>query len=262
MYARTVEELEETIDSFKEIVTHALYAKRIVDFLQRKEEWVSLFRNDILMRNHHTNNYSEATIRILKDVILERVKAYNLIALINYVITVWENYMKTRIMRVAYNRSSKPVLVYENLLRKMDAELAKKIEEVDEEIYMVPSANTSDLMYEVNIAVGVCNCKAGCTGAFCKHQALLHFVKGGCFPNAPPIMSKDRYQLGLLALGGKCPPPTFFMGMKEGLPGGTPLSLTEGDSWFSEQETEQPLLQATQVKYEQSKFKVTIFLSM
>ncbi|KAK3922591.1 Protein FAR1-RELATED SEQUENCE 11 [Frankliniella fusca] len=224
MYSKTTEELEESIMDFNSRVTHKSYNKRVNDFLDRKKEWVSLFRQDLLMRGHQTNNYSEATIRILKDVILQRIKAYNLVALINYIITVWQNYMKTRILRVAYNRDSKPVHVYENLLRKMDAELVKKIVKIDEHTYQVPSATDSDLLYEVDRGLGVCNCKAGSSGAFCKHQALLYSAFGGYFPNAPPILSTDRYQLGLLALGNKCPPPKFFLGMKEGLEGGTPLT--------------------------------------
>jgi len=246
MYSRTTEELEESILNFKDETSHEGYKKRVEEFLNRKQEWVSLFRDNLLMRGHHTNNFSEAFIRILKDVILQRVKAYNLVALINYIVTVWENYMKTRILRVAYNRDSRPILVYESLMRKMDLELVKRIEKVDEHTYMVPSAQTSELMYEVNRSFGVCNCKAGCTGAFCKHQALLFSAYGGYFPNAPPLLSTDRYQLGLLALGPKCPSPTFFLGMKEGLDGGTPM--TQDISYITELEVamEQPT-QMTQV---------------
>lgn len=247
MYSKTTEELEESIMDFNSTVTHKSYNKRVNDFLDRKEEWVSLFRQDLLMRGHQTNNYSEATIRILKDVILQRIKAYNLVALINYIITVWQNYMKTRILRVAYNRDSKPVHVYENLLRKMDADLVKKIVKIDDHTYQVPSATNSDLLYEVDRGLGVCNCKAGSSGAFCKHQALLYSAFGGYFPNAPPILSTDRYQLGLLALGNKCPPPKFFLGMKEGLEGGTPL--TQDLSVVTEMEQVEPTsLTQSQVK--------------
>lgn len=229
MYAKSTEELTEGVEFFNAKVTHQGYKKRVNDFLKRKEEWVSLFRDFLVMRGHHTNNYSEATIRILKDVILQRIKAYNLVALINYILTVWQNYMRSRILRVAYNRESKPVLVYEATLSKIDTELAAKITKVDDDTYMVPSATAKELMYEVNRSLGVCNCKAGCSGVFCKHQAPLHTVVGGCFPNAPPILSADRYQLGLLALGEKCPPPKFFLGLKEGLEDGTPLNLQEND---------------------------------
>ncbi|KAE8741294.1 hypothetical protein FOCC_FOCC013182 [Frankliniella occidentalis] len=239
MYARSAEDLEENIVEFEATVTHDKYNTRVIEFLKRKEEWVSLFRDHLLMRGHHTNNYSEATIRILKDVILQRVKAYNLIALINYIVTVWESYMKTRILRVAYNRDSRPVLVYENLLRKMDPELVKKIVKSGEHTYMVPSTVDSDLLYEVDRDLGVCSCKAGCTGAFCKHQALLYSAFGGYFPNAPPILSTDRYQLGLLALGSKCPPPKFFLGMKEGVEGGTPLNQDLSNVTTEMDQTEQ-----------------------
>jgi len=32
--------------------------------------------NSLITRNNQTNNYSEASIRILKEIVLERTKAY------------------------------------------------------------------------------------------------------------------------------------------------------------------------------------------
>jgi len=80
----------------------------------------------------------------------------------------------------------------------------------------VPSATEKGLMYEVDTEIGWCECMSGRTGAFCKHQALIYSHLGvGEFPNAPPIDSKGRYLLGLLALGDSCPDFDFFIGLKE-----------------------------------------------
>nr|XP_042912566.1 uncharacterized protein LOC122272702 [Parasteatoda tepidariorum] len=64
--------------------------------------------------------------------------------------------------------------------------------------------------YEVNANIGTCSCKAGVSGAFCKHQCFLMDQKKIKFPNAPPISQEDRHQLALLACGSKCPDISFF----------------------------------------------------
>jgi hypothetical protein len=63
--------------------------------------------------------------------------------------------------------------------------------------------------------MGVCSCKAGERGKYCKHMALLvqHLkVQLVC---APPLLSSDRHHLAQLALGEKCPSITFFLSMTE-----------------------------------------------
>lgn len=79
-----------------------------------------------------------------------------------------------------------------------------------ESLQLVPSGTADGVKYEVIVKFGLCSCKAGAAGAFCKHQALLHHTHGGVFPNCPPITSADRYLLGVLALGKECPPKTRF----------------------------------------------------
>jgi len=47
---------------------------------------------DTLYRNNETNNYAEASIRIIKDVILNRTTAYNAVALVDFIVHVGEEY--------------------------------------------------------------------------------------------------------------------------------------------------------------------------
>ena len=42
----------------------------------------------MINRGHNTNNYAEATFRIVKDIILTRLKAYNSPALLDYIVVV------------------------------------------------------------------------------------------------------------------------------------------------------------------------------
>ena len=55
------------------------------------------------MRGINTNNYDESGIRILKDIVFKRVKAYNLMQLFNFITVTFEMYYKRRLLAIAYN---------------------------------------------------------------------------------------------------------------------------------------------------------------
>ncbi|KAL3221922.1 hypothetical protein MRX96_029105 [Rhipicephalus microplus] len=92
----------------------------------------------------------------------------------------------------------------------MPKDAAEAIQVVGQGQYIVPSATHPSSTYEVYADIELCTCLFGKQGAFCKHQALVQKKYRGLFPNAPALSTDDRYQLGQLALGEKCPPPKYF----------------------------------------------------
>ncbi|KAK3918029.1 Chaperone protein 2 [Frankliniella fusca] len=118
-YAASVEVLEESIEDLKTL-SPDYFEKRVSGLLENKREWVQLFRADLPMGGHHTNNFAEAKVRVLKDVISERTKAFNASALVEYISNA-----------------------------RMPPEMAKKIVVIDEDTYHVPSAKTGEPTYEV-----------------------------------------------------------------------------------------------------------------
>jgi hypothetical protein len=70
-------------------------------------------------------------------------------------------------------------------------------------------------MYEVHTDSGVCTCKSGQHGTFCKHQALIVQYFQVSMPSGPPLTSYDRHDLAKIALGEKCPQRAFFLGRTE-----------------------------------------------
>ena len=56
------------------------------------------------MRGINTNNYAESGIRILKDIVFRRVKAYNLVQLFEFITVTFELYYKRRLLAITYNR--------------------------------------------------------------------------------------------------------------------------------------------------------------
>ncbi|KAL5235033.1 hypothetical protein ACI65C_002443 [Semiaphis heraclei] len=51
-----------------------VYVERL---FQRRQEWAICLRNNFVTRGQNTNNISEAGVKIMKDVVLERTKAYS-----------------------------------------------------------------------------------------------------------------------------------------------------------------------------------------
>ncbi|KAG0419677.1 hypothetical protein HPB47_003945 [Ixodes persulcatus] len=210
MYADTQEKLEAATAQLRR-QPHQAFVARVEAFLGRQEEWVLLYRANTTTRGHNTNNFSEATIRVLKDIVLSRAEAFNAVALVDAVAMVWEKYFESRILRHAHSRVASHQVVYKRLLSKMPQGAAESIQPLGDKLYAVPSATRHDVVYEVAADFGACSCPVGKQGAFCKHQALVHETFGGWFPNAPPLTTEDRHRLGKLALGDKCPPWEFFM---------------------------------------------------
>lgn len=212
LYATDQDELQAAIQAMH-CLPHEAYKKRVETFLHHQQELVLLYRTgDATTRGHNTNNYSEASIRILKDVVLCRTKAYNAVALAEQIMRDWEDHFKTRLMRHANRREGSHMTTYERLLQKLPNTTRDDVGDLGDGVYSVPNSSGT-AHYKVEAELGLCNCHAGSQGAFCKHQALVHHLYGGSFPNSPSLTDEDCQQLGHLALGERFPPPEFFHGL-------------------------------------------------
>ena len=65
------------------------------------------------------------------------------------------------------------------------------------------SSTTAGKIYNVDMAVEVCSCPAGETGAPCKHQAAVIQFFGGLSTNFLPVTAEERKELLKLTSGGK-----------------------------------------------------------
>lgn len=81
----------------------------------------------------------------------------------------------------------------------MPEEAASAIVPLDNDLYGVSNSRNDGLVYEVYTELGICFCMTDASGTFCKHQALVHSVSGGAFPNGPVLSTEDRYELEKLA---------------------------------------------------------------
>lgn len=208
MYSTSEDELDAATKSIiKEKQKYPEFVNRFEKFYQRKHEWILYFRKDLLTRQNNTNNMAEITIRILKDIVLCRTKAFNVVALVEFCISVWEMYLIKKLLDYAYGRKNEVHILYSSLLKKNINFTEDDVEEISTDIFLIRSKKN---IYTVNANIGACSCPAGVSGAFCKHQCFLMNFKNIRFHNSPPILQDDRYDLGYLALGDKCPEKSFF----------------------------------------------------
>ncbi|XP_067264285.1 uncharacterized protein [Chanodichthys erythropterus] len=148
--------------------------KKFLTYLQslysRRESWALSYRRDLPTRGNQTNNYVEAAMRVLKDKILQRTKAFNLPQLFNLFVTRLEMYYEARVTDVAlghweaFHRSR--FLATESNIKTSD------ISQVGEKKFQVKSS-TSGHTYTVDMELELCTCPVGHSGAPCKHQAAI-----------------------------------------------------------------------------------------
>jgi len=167
-----------------------------------------LARRDDTIRGHQINNYSKITVRIFKDVVLSRVKAHNVIALIVFVCTVLNDYYYHRLREFANSRTSKARLFLQAQSKKANNIEPKNINQLSETEYTI--LMSSDESYEVNTKVGTCSCHKGKYGSFCIHQCAIYIHFDAVSVNFPPVSPTDKHTISILADGDDSLPLTFF----------------------------------------------------
>ena len=168
-------------------------AKHIQQFWDRRTEWGLWFRLDKMTRGNNTNNYAEAGIRVLKEIIFGRVKAY---ILIQFITITMEAYFKNRLLDIAHSRFRPGVALRYKALDKTSINVIE-IKKVREHIYYMKEdvPKIGMLEYFIDMDIGTCSCLRGSNGAACKHQAAVakHFKIASV--NIAPIHSKQARKI-------------------------------------------------------------------
>ncbi|XP_023312633.1 uncharacterized protein LOC111692756 [Anoplophora glabripennis] len=212
MYSETEDELNMMILNFKQSSQDfPNFINRFEKFYLRSHEWLYVHRKNIIIRGNNTNNYAEASIRILKDIILHRTKGYNCVALVDFICFVWEEYFKIKLLDYAHDRRNSIRNNYLKLCSRMVSVNPSDLCDLGNNLYKISSTKDSSVHYTIDVEVGLCSCPSGINGAFCKHQAYLHKQLNIPFVNAPAVTCEERKSLGKLALGLECPSDDWFM---------------------------------------------------
>ena len=180
------------------------FIKHVDHLYDRKEMWAFAYRKNILVRGHNTNNFAEASFRIFKDIILKRLKAFNIISLMNFITQNLEEHYSSKLLLFVYDRERKPYLAYKtklNLGEKYLNLLEESIVVLDENLYQLTSSSNTNKSYTVDSTAGVCTCYAGSQGSFCKHQVAVHLKYNIDFPNSPLLSLEDKKELLFISQG-------------------------------------------------------------
>lgn len=62
-------------------------------------------RNDLITRNNHTNSYSESSIKLLKDKILKRTKAFSIVQLFYILTNIFDSFYERKLIDIVNNRA-------------------------------------------------------------------------------------------------------------------------------------------------------------
>ncbi|KAK3878339.1 hypothetical protein Pcinc_016923 [Petrolisthes cinctipes] len=182
------------------------YTRYFTKLIEKKKEWSIYYPAGRLLRGHHTNNFAESALSIMKDIVLNRSEAYNTCQLVMLMNEVYNSYIKHRLLDVALGCTNIKI-------PKATKSQIKEIVQVNDFLFEVKSESKEE-KYFVDMEIGICDCPLGQTGAICKHQTayadkyMMHFPQE--FKNTPA----SRQWLFGIALGRK-PPLDFFTELQE-----------------------------------------------
>ena len=136
------------------------FLKNINAQWEKRTFWAHCYKRSTITRGNHTNN-AEAGIRILKDLVFVRVKAYNLVQMFYFLVEIMDLYYKRKLVNIANSRLQSYVALR---FKGLDAKKVKK-EDITKDIqpgwYTVQSQSQIDQSYQVNVHIGVCTCTKG-----------------------------------------------------------------------------------------------------
>ena len=176
---------------------------RLKGFWKRRSEWALSYRVAHLTRGNNTNNYAEAGIRVLKEIVFGRVKAFNLVQMFDFITVTMDTYYTNRLLDIAHSRFRPGLNLRYRELSNATSNIVE-MKQVRDSIYIVhediPNIGMTD--YVVDMELGTCSCTVGSTGAACRHQAALAKKYEVKTINLPPLHDKEtRQTLAIIAQG-------------------------------------------------------------
>ena len=113
VYAKTEQTLNSKYKDLSSDSTVKLYPKfleHIKKYWSKRQRWALCFRTTLMTWGNNTNNYAEASIKVLKEQVFSKIKAYNLIEMVTFVADVMETYYQRRLLHLANNRIDRCIL--------------------------------------------------------------------------------------------------------------------------------------------------------
>jgi len=213
LYASSEEQLRSLFEAAVSDATvqqHDKVLKHLQCLYDRCSEWALCWRSDLPVRSNQTNNYCESAMRVMKDKVLQRTKAFNVLQLIDFVLTRLDGHYQRRLIDAANNRLQDSGRSSRFLATSKTTDVAS-IHQVEADLFEVPSETSPDVTYLVDMSVGCCGCPVGTTGGPCKHQAaVLTAFKRSSWNFLPSTDTAMRQLFYTVATGDMSAPMQWF----------------------------------------------------
>ena len=208
VYANSISEIDVMHSKFlkNEVVCrYPKFKSYIEKWWQKRMEWALCYRKSLLVRGNHTNNIAEAGIRILKEIVFGRIKAYNLVQMFQFVTDAMELYYKRCLLSIAHNRFDHYIAVKYKGLNAAIIPANKINKQSDsQKLFVVASKTDPGVHYRVDMDLCTCSCPQGMDGSPCIHQAVVvkhhHSVSFNFVPTLYPSVRRD---IAIVALGNE-----------------------------------------------------------
>lgn len=189
------------------------YFTYVENRFERREEWAICYRKNLVLRGQNTNNFCEAAMRILKDKILTRTKAYSVVQLFDFLATDFDMFYSHKAVSVAAGRPESYIKKKNNISEDKTKSLSYSSTGSNSS-YEVKNS-TSGQVYNVDTQIGLCTCPVGETGGLCKHQLYLSKTLNLQLPIALPTTPEDRKEMHFIGTGSREVPRGWFAGLTQ-----------------------------------------------
>ncbi|XP_063965028.1 uncharacterized protein LOC135156449 [Lytechinus pictus] len=186
------------IQEDKVVARYQQFKEHLAEIFARRNAWALCLHQsaNLPLRGNVTNNFVEDAMRVIKEKMFNRPKAFNVTQLFHFLVTRLTSYYEHRLIDVSNNQMTNPA---QSKYRKdvKDVNVDGIIHETDS-TYAVPSAQ-SEVVYYVDTNLEACTCTKGGSGGPCKHQYAVmkkfHVTNSNCLPATTPHQRKVFYQI-------------------------------------------------------------------
>lgn len=210
--AQTAVEKKKASDSFNKLISRCKamnehrMAKYFLDTFGRdQEKWFFSFHT-FINRGQSTNNYSESHMLTLKSNILERLRSYNVVALLDYIIDRMDNVYVHRLEKFSSGEISSRIREINSHMDQISGaaqSIPSRYVIGTPPVVQVRSTSYAGVKYDVDLDKCSCTCVAGYTGKCCKHlfrasqvfKLPLHYLR--------EYSQHSRYEAAALAFGSQ-----------------------------------------------------------
>lgn len=163
MFAKTKTECLDRYNTAKSSAgLYPSYLSILNDYWDRRHLWALSYRSYFL---------SEASLRLLKEQIFERVKSFNIIQTLDFIITKFMVYYETKLLDAAEKNEINYFVDKDHPLPP--PEIVERTQNLGDKLFLVPCDKQENLFYVVNTEILSCSCTNSTNGELCKHVEWL-----------------------------------------------------------------------------------------